>query len=389
MVRRQRKIAVIDHLREIRGPIVTDDRSQTAAFLELHPGRSRAAKDGIGVVHDQKRRGACNRLDSAEGLRSGQDRKRGRGIGQGIGPRRARRQARQLERRLLGGVQIVFQQKRCVREIASSPAGQDHVHRASGLARAKLAGGRIVPQLAIAQRRWIACRRVQPHRSLHRDPGRVLVDGHGGRKRGAVRADLHRQIVVAHQPDLGPRQVILLKHHTRGCACKGLVDRHLVATGRIGEQSGRRFHRQSIGRAGGHRHPQLGELHRTGQFVDPGGSVENLHLGGGGVIGLPAAQRREELPGRAIPHGNVLAMPSPGPAWPRRHDIAIPQGGQGRRRGQIASRDRKLHHHIQKPQGLVVGDMFLRLRRQDMGKRQDRRLFGHWGPPRCTCKDRS
>jgi len=57
--------------------------------------------------------------------------------------------------------------------------------------------------------------------------------------------------------------------------------------------------------------------------------------------------------------------------------MAVAVGGAGRGRGARAVQDRELHHGIEQTQGLVVGDMLLCLRRQEIGQAQMGRGVGH------------
>ena len=99
---------------------------------------------------------------------------------------------------------------------------------------------------------------------------------------------------------------------------------------------------------------------------------------------LPARARRKELPQAAVEQGDLAVVPGPVTAAPGGDDMTV-TGLRGAGRGAlVAVRDHGLHRHIQKPKRLVVGDVFLGLRRLDKGQGQDRRSIGHGGPPAMT-----
>jgi hypothetical protein len=61
--------------------------------------------------------------------------------------------------------------------------------------------------------------------------------------------------------------------------------------------------------------------------------------------------------------------------------MAVAVGRAGRGRGARAVEDRELHHGIEQAQRLVVGDMLLRLRRQEVRQAQMGRGVGHGKSP--------
>jgi siroheme synthase len=61
----------------------------------------------------------------------------------------------------------------------------------------------------------------------------------------------------------------------------------------------------------------------------------------------------------------------------RAHDEAVAIGGAGRRRGQVAVENRELDEPVEDPQRLVVSDVLLGLRREDVGQQEMGRGVGH------------
>ncbi len=183
------------------------------------------------------------------------------------------------------------------------------------------------------------------------------------------------QVVVAGKADLGAARPAGLIDEGGRAGRRGLVELQpqVAGSGRgvvMGEQHGVGLDREPVGRVGlrvdayerrGIDGPDAGE-------PDPCGPVEHQRRFLVGHPGDPAFVRREEGPGLVLERGDpaVLALPRPGRGIG--DDVALALGGFVRRRGAAPACDCKLDEGVQLPQRLVVGDVLLRLRRQDVGK---------------------
>ncbi|CAM4052040.1 hypothetical protein CESP606_21315 [Cereibacter sphaeroides] len=152
----------------------------------------------------------------------------------------------------------------------------------------------------------------------------------------------------------------------------------------MGEERGGARHREAVGGIGRGGDAQRGKFRQKADQRAPalGGEDEPRSLGQ--HEGLPARLRGEETPDRRlrVPDRKGLLPPCPGPFGARAHQMPRPRGRGGGRRGAVAVEHGGLDQHIEPLQRLVVGHMFLRLGRQDVGKRQDRRGVGHEKPLR-------
>ena len=91
----------------------------------------------------------------------------------------------------------------------------------------------------------------------------------------------------------------------------------------------------------------------------------------------PAGPWWKAQPGAVGPERDVQIPAGPIARRARADDVAIAIGGAAGRRCQIAVEHGKLHEPVEDPQRLVVGDMLLGLRRQDVGQQEMGRGVGH------------
>ena len=139
-----------------------------------------------------------------------------------------------------------------------------------------------------------------------------------------------------------------------------------IAGACMGEQRRRRGHRQTVGGIGGGVHPDL-RRGLTGQRR-PGAAVPDPHLACFQIPQMPAGARGKKQPAAAfvkpLVDGQRIGLPGPDPAGRAAKRI----GGtgcriHGRGRG-IDALHHQLHQPVQQAQRLIVGHMFLGLRRQ-------------------------
>ncbi len=91
----------------------------------------------------------------------------------------------------------------------------------------------------------------------------------------------------------------------------------------------------------------------------------------------PAGPRRQAQPGAVGPERDVQVPARPVARRARADDVAVAIGGAAGRRCQIPVEDGELDEPVEDPQRLVVGDMLLGLRRQDVGQQEMGRGVGH------------
>src|SRR5690606_10045160 len=87
--------------------------------------------------------------------------------------------------------------------------------------------------------------------------------------------------------------------------------------------------------------------------------------------------RRKAKPGTVGPERDVQIPARPRRGGARADDVAVAVGGAAGRRRQIPIEDGELDESVEQPQRLVVGDMLLCLRRQDVGQKQMGGGIGH------------
>lgn len=104
----------------------------------------------------------------------------------------------------------------------------------------------------------------------------------------------------------------------------------------------------------------------------PGAAIPMAELFFGQTPGTPAGLRRQEQPAFTLPDGEPTGLSGPGAGWagPKRPGIA--RRGVGRRGLGVKCGDAELYQRIQHLQRLVMGHVFLRLRRHQIGQGQDR-----------------
>ena len=91
----------------------------------------------------------------------------------------------------------------------------------------------------------------------------------------------------------------------------------------------------------------------------------------------PAGPGWQAQPGPSVNSATFRSHPAQSPVAAAAHDVAVAIGRAAGRRGQVAVEDGKLHEPVEQPQRLVVGDMLLGLRREDVRQQQVGRRIRH------------
>ena len=91
----------------------------------------------------------------------------------------------------------------------------------------------------------------------------------------------------------------------------------------------------------------------------------------------PAGPRHEPHPGAVDPVGDAAVPAGPVAGGARGDDVAVAVGRAARRRGQVAVEHGELHQPVEQPQRLVVGDVLLRLAREQVRQQEVGAGVGH------------
>ena len=91
----------------------------------------------------------------------------------------------------------------------------------------------------------------------------------------------------------------------------------------------------------------------------------------------PACPRRQTQPRAIGPERDVQVPARPVARRARADDVAVAIGGAAGRRCQVPIENREMDEPVEQPQRLVVGDMLLGLRRQNVGQQEMGRGVGH------------
>lgn len=201
------------------------------------------------------------------------------------------------------------------------------------------------------------------------DPSIGAVDAQCASPRSAVRGDLHGEVVVAGETHFSPPRPARLEEERRRIAGRRLVDLDLVSRPGMSEKGGRRGNREPVDGVGGGIHAEQWHALRIEGWY-PCRPVEDDQLAGRRVPGNPARCRREEDPGSILKRRDFPSMAGKNAHGRRADPIARAIGGCFRRRVVSVTRKADLHQGIQHAQCLVMGDMLLRLRGQDIGQIQ-------------------
>lgn len=128
--------------------------------------------------------------------------------------------------------------------------------------------------------------------------------------------------------------------------------------------------------------------HRDRGFVrqrdlPPQAAVEDLQLRLRCEPCPPAEARGEIIPGAILPCGNLVRAAGPGSGRLSCDQVACAVRHRfigGVRRALTFFADRQVDERIEEKQGLIVGDVFLRLRRQNEGHCKVRAIVAHVAP---------
>lgn len=196
--------------------------------------------------------------------------------------------------------------------------------------------------------------------------------GHRLDPAAAVRRDLDREVVRSGEAEFGAAGIAGLEHEGRVVCRRRLGQAHAhvaVAFVAGGEQYRVAFHRQPVGGVG--RGVDAQHAHGGGQV----GRRQRLPVGAApgdehGLVdkpSVPAGARRVKHPFAVLPRDDVVLVELPGAGGVRADDVAVAVRGIVGGRGKVAVENRELHERIQCADRFVVGDVGLRLLRQDVG----------------------
>ena len=250
-------------------------------------------------------------------------------------------------------------------------AAQLHLARCGVQPQRPVGGGHRIARLAAQMQR-------RGQRDLACRPG----GQQGGIECRPVRTDLDGKVVRPCGAHLGAARKPGLEQQACRVRCRRLVDLDLMPGACMRQQGRRRRHRQPVCGIRGRRNPKPRHRDAPVRRGFPHRTVEHRSLAFCHHLRRPACQRHDELPPRRRIKRDPAGLACPKAGRPDRHDMAVPDRRRGGRHGQVAGQHRQLHHHVQKAQRLVVGDVLLRLRRQDQGQLQDGRGVGHGACPR-------
>ncbi len=191
-----------------------------------------------------------------------------------------------------------------------------------------------------------------------------------------IGAGLDAPVVIAGEPEFGAARIAGLEQNGGAVAGACLVDLHLMAGADIVEQHRLRTHHEAVRDIGGG--VDAKPLQRGG-LVDrgPDTAIEGKEPCLVRHPGQPAPPWHQEGPGAVLPGGNHAGLARPGTRRRDSDQIAVALLRTCRRCGEVTVEHRKLHDGVQPTQRLIVDDVFLGLRRKDVGKFEKFGLFAH------------
>ncbi len=215
--------------------------------------------------------------------------------------------------------------------------------------------------------------------------GRALHAEHG-EPGGAVRAHAQAEIVAADEADLGATGKARLQQQRQHVARRLLVEgvaqiaRPPLARGQRSPERLVELGRERVLRVGRRAEPeprQVLERGEGGSEGNPGTADEAVEFRLVGHEGEPARPRHPREPRPVLIAGDPPGPAGPGPGRIGRDDVAVALRRARGRGGQILVDHRELDQRVEERQGLVMGDVLLRLPARDQGQGQARGGVGH------------